>query len=46
MCGATDDVIVTAGDEEEVKTAPASTVCGLYENYAAAAVAAAASNTG
>ncbi|PNF25703.1 hypothetical protein B7P43_G15606 [Cryptotermes secundus] len=46
MCGATDDVIVSAGDEEEVNTAPASAVYGLYENYAAAAVAAAASGTG
>jgi hypothetical protein len=46
MCGATDDVMVTPGDEEEVNTAPAPTVYGLYENYAAAAVAAAASGTG
>ena len=40
MCGSADDVMVTAGDEE-VNATPASTLYGLYENYAAAAVAAA-----
>jgi hypothetical protein len=40
MCGVADD------DEDEVNAARASAVYGLYENYAAAAVAAAASGTG
>ena len=46
MCGGADDVMVTAGEEEDVNAARASTVYGLYENYAAAAVAAAATSTG
>lgn len=41
MCGASDDVMVAAGDEDEVD---AARVYGLYD--AAAAVAAAASGTG
>ena len=41
MCGSADDVMVTGRDEEEVNVTPASTLYGLCENYAAAAVAAA-----
>ncbi|KAJ9587897.1 hypothetical protein L9F63_018678, partial [Diploptera punctata] len=44
MCGATEEVMVPAGEEEDA--ARASSVYGLYENYAAAAVAAAATNSG
>lgn len=46
MCGTSDDVMVTARDEEEVTVTPASALYGLCENYAAAAVAAAAAGTG
>ncbi|XP_069678382.1 uncharacterized protein [Periplaneta americana] len=45
MCGGTDDVMVTAS-EEDVNAARASAVYGLYETYAAAAAASAATGTG
>jgi hypothetical protein len=44
MCGPSDDVMVAAGDEDDVDAARANAVYGLYD--AAAAVAAAASGTG
>ena len=46
MCGGTEEVMLPTSEEDDVSAARASTVYGLYENYAAAAVAAAATNSG